>query len=301
MLIDTHAHVNFVAYKDDGDEVVKRTLKENIWMINVGSERDTSRRAVEYAKKYSEGVFAAVGLHPIHLKKQKVDAQIDEYESVEFKAEAEKFDYDYYKSLAQNDKVVAIGEIGLDYYRNAKSKLLQRETLLKQMALAQELNKPIIFHCRETHNDLLEILKNFKNNSPSSRFAGEAGQPSLNIREEVPPLNLRGGEGELRGVIHSFSGRWSQAQQYLEMGFYLGFNGLITFARDYDKVIKQMPLERLVLETDCPYLTPAPFRGKRNEPAYVKYVAEKVAELRGISLEEVAETTTANAKKLFEI
>ncbi len=273
MLIDTHAHVNFVTYKDDGDEVTQRALKENIWMINVGSERDTSRRALEYAKKYSEGVFATVGLHPIHLKAQEIDEQIDDFESTEFKAEAQRFDYKHYKALAKNEKVVAIGEIGLDYFHNEENKLLQRETLLEQMALAQELDKAIIFHCREAHNDLLEILRNW---------------------------NYMGNK-PLRGVVHSFSGRWSQAELYLEAGFYLGFNGIITFARDYDKVIKQMPLDRLVLETDCPYLTPTPYRGKRNEPLYVKYVAQKVAELRGISFEEVAEATTKNARILFEI
>jgi TatD DNase family protein len=280
MLIDTHAHVNFVAYKDDGEEVTKRALKENIWMINVGSEKDTSRRAVEYAQKYPEGVFASVGLHPIHLAEQNYNASVDEYESDEFKTQAQRFDYKYYKSLVlsvnseqANSKVVAIGEIGLDYFHNEEKKLLQRETLLEQLNLADQLQKPVMFHCREAHNDLLEILKNW---------------------------NYLGNK-PLRGVIHSFSGRWSQAQLYLEMGFYLGFNGIITFARDYDRVIKQMPLDRLVLETDCPYLTPEPFRGKRNEPAYVRYVGEKVAELREISFEEVAEATSANAKKLFNI
>ncbi|MEK7160632.1 MAG: TatD family hydrolase, partial [Patescibacteria group bacterium] len=109
------------------------------------------------------------------------------------------------------------------------------------------------------------------------------------------------GNKPLRGVIHSFSGRWSQAKQYLAMGFYLGFNGIITFARDYDKVVREVPLDKLLLETDCPYLTPEPWRGKRNEPSYVKYVAQKVAELRGISVEEVAEITTKNARKLFKI
>ena len=280
MLIDTHAHVNFLAYKDDGEEVIERALKENIWMINVGSERDTSRRALEYAQKHPKGVFAAVGLHPIHLKEQKVDALIDEYETIEFKTAVEKFEPDCYKTLAQNPKVVAIGEIGLDYYhvtgsseQITKNKLLQREVLLEQMALAQELNKVVMFHCREAHNNLLAILKEWE----------------------------MMGNKKLRGVIHSFSGRWSQAQQYLAMGFYLSFNGIITFARDYDKVIKQMPLERLLLETDCPYLTPVPFRGKRNEPLYVKYVAEKVAELRGVTFNEIAEATTKNAKELFKI
>lgn len=273
MLLDTHAHVNFVAYKEDGDEVTRRALKQNVWMINVGSQFDTSRRAVEYAQKYPEGVYASVGLHPIHLEEQSIDMQLDEYEIIEFKAGAEKFDYERYKALAQNEKVVAIGEIGLDYYRNAANIDLQKEILLGQMSLAQELNKPILFHCREAHNDLLAILKEW---------------------------DLVGNK-KLRGVIHSFSGRWSQAQLYLAMGFYLGFNGIITFAQDYDKVIKQMPLDRLLVETDCPYLTPIPFRGKRNEPAYVKYVAEKIAELRGLSFEEVAEITTKNAKELFKI
>ncbi|TSC53863.1 MAG: TatD DNase family protein [Parcubacteria group bacterium LiPW_39] len=289
MLIDTHAHVNFVVYKDDGDEVIKRALEQNVWIINVGSQYETSRRAVECAHKYPEGVFAAVGLHPIHLKAQEINAPVDEFETVEFETGAEKFDYERYKALAQNEKVVAIGEIGLDYYhiKNQKSKIknqdedaevkmakmLQREILLEQMALAQELDKAAIFHCREAHQDLLEVLKNWE-------FVG----------------NKR-----LRGVVHSFSGRWSQAQEYLEMGFYLGFNGIITFARDYDRVIKEMPLDRLLAETDCPYLTPIPFRGKRNEPTYVKYVAEKVAELREISFEEVAEATTKNARELFNI
>ncbi|MDD2730792.1 MAG: TatD family hydrolase [Candidatus Portnoybacteria bacterium] len=269
MLIDTHAHVNFAAYKDDGDEVVKRSLAENIWLINVGSQLDTSRRAVEYAQKYPAGVFAAVGLHPIHLREGELQAHVDELEEVRIASRAEKFDHNAYKNLAQNGKVVAIGEIGLDYYRNAAAKYLQKEIFVKQLELALELNKPIIFHCREAHRDLLEILKKYA--------------------------------GKISGVVHSFSGRWSQAQEYLEMGFYLGFNGIITFARDYDRVVRETPLERLVLETDCPYLTPEPFRGKRNEPAYVKYVAQKVAELRGISFEEVAERTTKNAKELFGI
>ncbi|MDD2753201.1 MAG: TatD family hydrolase [Candidatus Portnoybacteria bacterium] len=273
MLIDTHAHINFSAYKDDGDEVVRRALKENTWLINVGSERKTSQRAVEYAQKYGRGVFAAVGLHPGSLRAQEIETKVDDQETVNFKMEAEEFDYEHYKNLAQQDMVVAIGEIGLDYYRNIAKPELQKEVLLEQLGLAECLQKPVMLHCREAHDDLLKILKTW----------------------------TMVGNKPLRGVIHSFSGRWNQAEQYLNMGFYLGFNGIITFARDYDRAVKEMPLERLLLETDCPYLTPEPFRGKRNEPSYVKYVAQKVAELRGISLEEVAEATTANAKKLFGI
>jgi len=139
--------------------------------------------------------------------------------------------------------------------------------------LADTLKKPMMLHCRDAHEDLLKILETwtFVGNKP------------------------------LRGVVHSFSGRWSQAERYLKMGFYLGFNGLITFARDYDRVVREIPLAKLLLETDCPYLTPEPFRGKRNEPSYVKYVAQKVAQLRGISVEEVAEKTTKNARELFRL
>jgi len=277
MLIDAHAHINFRAFKEDADEVVKRSLAENIWMINVGAEYNSSRRAIDYAKKYPEGVFAAVGLHPIHLSPETTVAD-DGEEKITIQGKAEKYDRQAYEELAREDKVAAIGEVGLDYYhidtddsgRIEEIKKLQKAVLREQIELAIELALPVIFHCREAHNDLLEILKDYK-------------------------------LGELRGVIHSFSGRWSQAEQYLACGFYLGFNGIITFARDYDRVVKEMPLDRLILETDCPYLTPIPFRGKRNEPAYVKFVAEKVAELRNLPFYEVAKKTTENARRLFSI
>ncbi len=297
MLIDTHAHVNFNAYKDDGEEVVARALAQDIWLINVGSEKDTSRRAVGYAQKYERGVFAAVGLHPGHLAAMEYEEEI-KGERVKFSSSAEIFDEQHYFNLAKDSKVVAIGEIGLDYYRMAMTcdvpklnspilghrksksdvqinaaKNLQKEVLLEQLGLAEKLNKPVILHCREAHEDLLKVLRTW----------------------------TLVGNKPLRGIIHSFSGRWSQAEQYLAMGFHLGFNGIITFAHDYDQVIKEMPLNKLVLETDCPYLTPIPFRGKRNEPGYVKYVAEKIAELRNISVAEVAEITTQNARKLFNI
>ncbi len=279
MLIDTHAHVNFNAYKDDSDEVLKRTLAKDIWLINVGSQITTSQRAMEMAQKYGQGIFAAVGLHPAHLQNGEVEAHIDEYEEVKFNSRFEEFDYEIYKKLGQDSKVVAIGEIGLDYYRidqtNEKLIAKQKEIFKKQIELALDLNKPLIIHCREAHNDVLEILKGYN-------------------------LSTRSGN-KLRGVIHSFSGRWSQAEQYIEAGFYLGFNGIITFARDYDRVIREMPIKRILVETDCPYLTPVPHRGKRNEPAYVEYVAHKIAELRGLTFEEVAEQTTKNARELFNM
>jgi TatD DNase family protein len=278
MLIDTHAHVNFSAFKDDGDEVIKRALAAETWLVNVGSQYDTSRRAAEYARKYGEGVWAAVALHPIHLKGRKIVAEVDPEELIEFQTKEERFDMQKYRELAQEPKVVAIGETGLDYYHldpghETEQKVLQKESFLAHLKLARELGKPVIIHCREAHQELLEILK----------------------------AQISDGQNKFQGVVHSFSGRLSQAEQYLALGFYLSFNGLVTFARDYDKVILNMPLERLLLETDCPYLTPVPFRGKRNEPLYVKYVADKISDLRGISFEELAAVTTANARKLFRI
>lgn len=261
-LIDTHAHVNFNVYKDDGDEVIKRTLKENVWMINVGAQYSTSRRAVQYAEKYQEGVYAAVGLHPIHI--------------------LEEFDSTKYKELLANPKVVAMGEIGLEYgdeiSQEAKDK--QRKVLIEQLELAQQVNKPVIFHCRKAYDNLIELLARFN--------FGCVQCPHACV-------------SSLGGVLHCFMGRWSQAEKFLEMGFYFGFNGLITYARDYDKVIEKLPLEKILLETDCPYLTPVPYRDKRNEPLYVKLVAEKIAQLKKIKFEKVAAQTTKNARQLFNI
>lgn len=259
MLIDTHAHLNFNAYQNDLDEVIRRSLDNDVWMLNVGSQYETSKKAVEIAENYQEGVWAAVGLHPIHVNE-------------------EGFYYEKYKDLAKSKKMVAIGETGLDYYYRPKSKTKleqfknkQKEAFLKHLELAKELKLPIIFHCRVAHDDLLDILNQ-----------------QLAISNQ-----------QLRGVIHCFTGTWEQAKKYLEMGFYLGFNGII-FKLNLDEVIKKTPLEKILVETDCPYLTPVPMEG-RNEPIYVKYVAQKISEIKNISFDKVAEITTQNAKKLFKI
>lgn len=268
MLIDTHAHVNFNAYKDDADEVIRRSLENDIWMINIGSQYDTSKRAIEMVEKYKEGVYAAIALHPIHLGSSKF---VDE-EEVQFKTKEEKFDKEKYKELASNSKVVAIGETGLDYYyvnEDEKTKDLQKKVFRQHLELAKELNKPAIFHCRKAYNDLLSELQAISHKP--------------------------------QAVLHCFMGKKSQAEEFLKMGFHLGFNGLITYCRDYDKVIKDTPLDKILIETDCPYLTPVPHRGKRNEPLYVKYVVEKIAEIKGITFEKVADQTTKNARELFGI
>jgi TatD DNase family protein len=260
MLVDTHAHVNFNAYKDDADEVIRRSLNGGTWMINVGSQYDTSRRAVEIAEKYPQGIYAAIGLHPIH-------------------APDEEFDYEKYKTLAGSQKVVAIGEIGLDYKKEYVSfKQKQKEVFLKQLELAKGLNLPVIFHCRAAHNDLIEIFSTLNKNTMVQ-----------NVRME-----------ELRGIVHCFTGTWQEAKKYLETGFYIGFNGII-FKLNLDEIIKKTPLDKILIETDCPYLTPPQVGVGRNEPLFVKYVAEKVAEIKKISYEEIEETTTQNAKKLFKI
>ncbi len=271
MLIDTHAHINFSVYKDDADEVIKRALKNDIWMINVGSQYDTSKRAVEMTEKYEKGVYAAITLHHIHLGPSKFINKQEVDPFLKFKTKEEKFDKEKYKKLALNPKVVAIGETGLDYYHvnEEEAKELQGQVFKQHLELAHELEKPLIFHCRKAYNDLLGILQ-------ATSY-------------------------KLQAVLHCFMGKWSQAEEFLDMGFYLGFNGLITYCRDYDKVIKNTPLERILIETDCPYLTPPPHRGKRNEPLYVKYVAEKIAEIKEIPFEKVADQTTKNAKELFDI
>lgn len=271
-MIDTHAHVNFNAFKDDQEAVVERALQNGIWMINVGSELRTSARAVEMSRKYPEGVFAAIGLHPVHLSPETFHDQVDDQEEVEFTPAVEEYEKEKYRELARNGKVVAIGEIGLDYFHAEDNKELQKKVFREQIDLACELNLPIMIHCRNAHDDVIGILREKKK---------EHGE-------------------KLRGVVHCFTGNLKQGEVYTaELGFYLGWNGIITFTDSYEKVLRNIDLRYFLIETDCPYLTPAPFRGKRNEPLYVERVAEKIAEIRGKSVEEISEVTTKNARSLF--
>ncbi len=247
MLIDTHAHLNFKAFNRDFDKVIKRSLDEDIWMINVGSKYETSKKAVEIAEKYN-GIFAAIGLHPIHAKDENFDAL-------------------KYRKLCQSDKVVAIGEIGLDCFKDyGLFKEKQKQMFSQQLDFAKELDLPVIIHCRMAHEDLLEILKDY----------------------QIP------------GVIHCFTGNWEQAKQYLDMGFYLGINGII-YKRDLKEVIEKTPLEKILIETDCPYLTPPQAGVERNEPVFIKYIVQDIAKIKGIDFQRVAETTFQNAKNLFRI
>lgn len=252
MYIDTHAHLNFKAFNLDWAQVIEKAKSAGIEaIINVGSNLKTSLKAVEIAEK-SDGMYAAVGLHPIHVKD-------------------EKFDEEKFLGLAKHKKVVAIGETGLDYYYDKSNTEAQKEIFVKSIKLAQVVSKPIIMHSREATKDLLPVLM------------AEGSLPS--------------------GVMHCFEGDWQFAKIILDMGFYISFTGLITFSknRTTEEVIYEAPLERILIETDCPYMTPDPYRGKRNEPAYVVEVARKIAEIKKISQEKVAEQTSKNARELFKL
>ncbi len=281
MIIDTHSHLQFNAFKDDRDEVIKRTLSQNIWTVNVGTKYETSLSAVKLAEKYPEGVYAAVGLHPIYAAAEFMKTKTDPDEG-EFLINEQSFDKEAYKRLALSDsrRVVAIGEIGLDYYYKPKTaaklnqfKEKQKQVFLQQLDLAKELNLPVILHCRVAHEDVLEILKNYS----------------------LPTTNYK-----LTGVTHCFTGTIEDMKAYIALGFFIGMNGII-FKLNLNEVVKNCPLENMVVETDCPYLTPLPEGNKRNEPIFIKHTIQKIAELKGISFEEVSQKTTENAKSLFGI
>jgi len=283
MLFVSHSHLNFSAFKDDSDEVIRRALSSETWMVLVGSDFKTSNRALNFANKYDKGVYAAVGLHPVHLEDGRVDTGEDG-ENIGFIAKAEDFDYGSYEKLAKFEKVVAIGEIGLDYYHFDSSKDLaavkrkQHEVLAQQLLLARSLDKPVIIHCRQAHDDMLALLQDFKK------------EYSHLIPSNKP-----------WGVLHCFSGDEDLAWKYFKLGLIISFTGLITFSQQWDDLIRKIPLDHMMIETDSPYMTPEPYRGQRNEPILVQYVAQRIADIRGIKLEKVTESTTNTARSFFEI
>lgn len=309
MLVDTHAHVNFNAFREDADEILRRALENDIWVVMPGSQYSTSKRAVEIAERYDRGVYAAVGLHPIHLgEKRKVDVLEVQSEDVQkqrwmtFETSEEAFDYEAYKVLDQSPKVVAIGEFGLDYYYRPKTKAKleqfkekQKEVFLKQLELAEELGLPLILHCRVAHEDMLDILGEFLSNPRPPSDTTLRSVVSMERRERKP----------MRGVVHCFTGTIEHAQRFMALGLYLGFNGLIfkevPALPNPKEVIDSIPLERIILETDSPYLVPPMAPRERNEPLFITYIAKEIARIKQISLEEVTETTTKNAKDLFRL
>ena len=272
---DVHTHTHFAAFADDTDAVIRRALDAGAWMVNVGTQRDTSVGAVETAHHYKEGVYATVGLHPVHTAKSYHDTEElgDTKEAKGFTSRGEEFDHDYYFKLGQDKKVVAIGECGLDYYRlEEDTKPKQKIAFEQQITLAHELQKPLMIHCRKAFPDLIDML-NVKRS----------------MRNAIP------------GIVHFFSGTKEDARHLLDLGFSFSFGGVITFARDYDEVVRFIPIERIVLETDAPYITPVPYRGRRNEPMYITEVAQKLGEIKELPQETVAQKTTENARNIFHV
>lgn len=275
---DAHTHVHFAAFKDDWREAVERALGAGVWFTTVGTQRDTSRGAVETARAFPEGVYAAIGLHPVHTDRSFHDAEElgaggdDEG----FTSRGEQFDPAYYKELALDPRVVAIGECGLDYFHIEGDvdgkKRLQKDAFEAQIALAHDVKKPLMIHCRNAFPDLIEMLA--------------ARRASLN---DIP------------GVIHFFTGTPEDAKRLLDLGFGFTFGGVITFARSYDEVLKTLPMDRIFSETDAPYVAPEPYRGKRNEPAYVVEAVKKLAAIKGVSVEDMATAIRANAARVFGI
>lgn len=284
--IDIHAHINFKIFEEDHEEVIERALGNDTWLFNVGTQIDTSKRAVELAHKYKEGVYAIIGLHPIHTSSLHHDEEELGKGGVEFTSRGEVFDKEKYKELAKLGKVVAIGECGLDYFHmDDESIERQKEAFIGQIELANELGLPLMLHVR---------------NNPKDK--------SKNAYYDVYELLKKHSKvkGELKGVSHFFAGSVEDMERFIEIGVLVSFAGPVTFPPkveicDYEKVIKETPLHMILADTDSPYVAPAPHRGKRNEPLYVREIVKKIAEIKGLSESEVALAITSNVKRLFDI
>lgn len=266
--IDSHAHVNFSDFDTDREVVIKRALEAGIWVVNVGSDQESSEKAVEMAHEYEEGIYAVVGMHPTDI------ADLP----------AGGFDYDFYKKLAQDLKALAIGEIGLDYHHFNEGddvealKARQKEVLIKFIDLANEVGKPVMLHCWDARPNGPEV-------------AGRAYDDLLEILTDHPV--------EERGIVHSFVGGFRTAKKFIELGYFIGLNGVVTYTPDFNRLIIETPLEKMVIETDCPYLAPGAKKGKRNEPLFVEEVAVHIAKIKEISEGEVARATTENTRKIL--
>jgi len=275
--IDIHSHVNFKAFDEDRDEVIARALANDTWVINVGTQIDTSKKAVAMTKEYPEGVYAIIGLHPIHTGASYHDEKELGEGGAEFTSRGENFDKNAYRELLKDPKVVGIGECGLDYYRMDNESIeKQKKAFIEQIELANEINKPLMLHIRNNPKD--------KNH--------DAYVDSLDILKKY---------ANVKGDVHFFAGSIDVAKAFVDFGFTLSFTGVITFTTDYDEVIKNTPLDMIMSETDSPYVTPVPYRGKRNEPVYVCEVVKKIAKVKELPESEVAEAIIRNAKRVFNI
>lgn len=251
VLVDAHAHLDDAAFDGDREELLKRIKEQGIIIINAGSDLESSRVSLELAQNYNF-VYASVGIHPHQASKVSIDY------------------INWLRDLAKHPKVVAVGEIGLDYHYNFSPKEVQKKVFEAQLSLAKEMDLPVVVHSREALGDTLEILKK---------------------------------SGVKKGLMHCYSGSLDEAWAFLDLGFYFSFGGVLTFkkAEDVRKVVAGLPKERVLIETDCPYLSPEPFRGKRNDPTRLVYIVQALADIWGISEGEVVKITKNNAKELFGI
>lgn len=268
MLTDTHCHLDYNKFDIDRADVIARANDSGlIRMLVPGLNHKSSKEALRLAES-NPSVYAAVGFHPTDLE--------------EFSAQT----FDEVKEIAGHPKVVAVGEIGIDYYwvKENEKRAIQRDVLKQQLQFAKEINKPVIIHMRE-ENDA---------------WFGEASVDLMKILEEWQS-SLQGSLAEKPGVLHSFNGNIETAQKALALNFYLGITGPVTYknANQKREIIRQLPITKILIETDSPFLAPMPFRGKRNEPAYVRHIADKIAEIHLKSPAEIAVITTANAARLF--
>ncbi len=252
MFFDSHAHYDDKRFNKDRHSLLMSMADNQVdYIVNAGAHIPSSREGIALAEKYSL-MYTSVGVHPHNVK----DLSEDAVATLE--------------TLSQHPKVVAIGEIGLDYYYDHSPRDVQRMWFQRQMDLAKKLDLPIIVHSREAAQEVFDMVK---------------------------------ASGLTDGVIHCYSGSAEMAKKYVKLGFYIGIGGTVTFdnARIVREVAREIPLESIVIETDCPYLSPAPHRGKRNNSTYLKYIAQKIGDIKGISIEEVGQVTTYNAKKLYRI
>lgn len=253
MFVDTHAHLQWASFNDDRKKVLERAEEKRVTrIVNIGFDIAGSLKGIQLAENH-KGLYATVGIHP-HNANTLNEKTIDKL-----------------RELATNPKVVAIGEIGLDYYRNLSPKEKQKQAFETQLALARDLNLPVVIHDREAHNDILQALSRYK--------------------------------GKINGVMHCFSGSKEMAQQCINLGFLISFNGTITYRKNHElrEIAEYIELKHMLLETDCPWLAPQKVRGKRNEPSFLPMIAQEIANLKGISVDDLAETTTRNAEETLKL
>lgn len=266
--IDAHTHVHFPGYGSDKDDVIRRAKEADVKMVTVGTQLSTSESAIKVAHEHPEDIWATVGYHPNHAEEENWHHDKNEQDN----SEKEIYDEKKLLELARDPKVVAVGECGLDYFRikSEETKAKQKEIFISQINIAREVGKPFMIHCRDAFKDLIEILKS----------EGKDLKP---------------------GIVHFFTGTLEDAQELLDLGYSFTFGGVVTFTRDYDEQIKLAGPDRILSETDAPYVAPEPFRGKRNEPAYVVHTVKKLAEILGLGEDETKERISRNAKRILAI